>query len=50
MLIDLHVHSRHTPGCTLAPVDVLRRAREAGLDAVVFTDLNSLEGLSLIHI
>ncbi|MEI6223753.1 MAG: PHP domain-containing protein [Deltaproteobacteria bacterium] len=49
MLIDLHVHSRHTPGCTLAPVDVLRRAREAGLDAVVFTDLNSLEGLSEIR-
>jgi predicted metal-dependent phosphoesterase TrpH len=45
MLIDLHVHSLHTRGCALAPRDVLRRAREAGLDGVAFTDLNTLEGL-----
>jgi hypothetical protein len=49
MLIDLHVHSRHTPGCTLAPRDVLRRARERGLDGVAFTDLNSMEGLAEIR-
>ena len=45
MLIDLHVHSHHTRGCTLAPRDVLRKAKEAGLDGVVFTDLNTLDGL-----
>lgn len=45
MLIDLHVHSHHTRGCSLAPRDVLRRAREAGIDGVVFTDLNTLDGL-----
>jgi predicted metal-dependent phosphoesterase TrpH len=45
MLIDLHVHSHHTRGCTLAPRDVLRRAKEAGLDGVAFTDLNTLDGL-----
>jgi predicted metal-dependent phosphoesterase TrpH len=45
MLIDLHVHSHHTRGCTLAPRDVLRRARAAGLDGVAFTDLNTLDGL-----
>jgi predicted metal-dependent phosphoesterase TrpH len=45
MLIDLHVHSHHTRGCTLAPRDVLRRAREAGLDGVALTDLNTLDGL-----
>jgi len=49
MLIDLHVHSRYTPGCQLAPRDVLRRAREAGLDGVAFTDLNTLDGLSEIR-
>jgi hypothetical protein len=49
MLIDLHVHSHHTQGCTLAPRDVLRRAREAGLDGVAFTDLNTLDGLSAIE-
>jgi predicted metal-dependent phosphoesterase TrpH len=49
MLIDLHVHSHHTRGCTLAPRDVLRRAKEAGLDGVVFTDLNTLDGLEEIR-
>jgi len=49
MLIDLHVHSRNTPGCSLAPRDVLRRAREAGLDGVVFTDMNSMDGLAEIR-
>jgi hypothetical protein len=45
MLIDLHVHSHHTRGCALAPRDVLRRAKAAGLDGVAFTDLNTLDGL-----
>jgi hypothetical protein len=49
MLIDLHVHSHHTHGCTLAPRDVLRRAKEAGLDGVAFTDMNTLEGLEEIR-
>jgi predicted metal-dependent phosphoesterase TrpH len=49
MLIDLHVHSHHTPGCPLHPRDVLRRAREVGLDGVVFTDTNTLEGLTEIR-
>ena len=45
MLIDLHVHSHHTAGCALRPAEALRRAREAGLDGVAFTDTNTLEGL-----
>src|SRR5512137_1133221 len=49
MLLDLHVHSRHTPGCSLDPRDVLRRARECGLDGVAFTDMNSMEGLAEIR-
>jgi predicted metal-dependent phosphoesterase TrpH len=49
MLIDLHVHSHHTRGCTLAPRDVVRRAKEAGLDGVAFTDLNTLDGLEEIR-
>jgi predicted metal-dependent phosphoesterase TrpH len=49
MLIDLHVHTHHTRGCTLTPRDVLRRAREAGLDGVAFTDLNTLDGLEEIR-
>jgi predicted metal-dependent phosphoesterase TrpH len=49
MLIDLHVHSHHTRGCTLAPRDVLRRAKEVGLDGVAFTDLNTLDGVEEIR-
>jgi predicted metal-dependent phosphoesterase TrpH len=49
MLIDLHVHSHHTRSCTLAPRDVLRRAKAAGLDGVAFTDLNTLDGLEEIR-
>jgi hypothetical protein len=49
MLIDLHVHTHHTPGCPLSPRDVVRRAREAGLDGVAVTDLNSLEGLEEVR-
>lgn len=45
MLIDLHVHTNHTRGCSLAVRDVVRRAREAGLDGVVITDLNTLDAL-----
>ena len=49
MLIDLHIHSHHSPGCTLAPRDIVRRAREAGLDGVVLTDTNTLDGLEEIR-
>ncbi len=49
MLIDLHVHTNHTRGCTASPRDVVRRAREVGLDGVVVTDLNTLEGLAEVR-
>jgi predicted metal-dependent phosphoesterase TrpH len=49
MLIDLHVHSHHTRGGTLAPREVVRRAKAAGLDGVAFTDLNTLDGLEEIR-
>lgn len=49
MIIDLHVHSHHTRGSALAPRDVVRRAKEAGLDGVAFTDLNTLDGLDEIR-
>jgi len=49
MLIDLHVHTRFTPGCTLSPRDLARRAREAGLDGLAVTDLNTMEGLEEVR-
>jgi predicted metal-dependent phosphoesterase TrpH len=45
MLIDLHVHSHHTKDCALKPIDAARRAKDLGLDGLVFTDLNTIEGL-----
>jgi len=49
MLIDLHAHSRNSPGCLLTPRDVLRRARQAGLDGVAFTDTNGMDGIGEIR-
>jgi len=49
MLIDLHVHTNHTRGCTATAREVVRRAREVGLDGVVITDLNTLEGLGEVR-
>jgi len=49
MLIDVHVHSHHSPGCTLVPRDIVRRARETGLDGIVLTDTNTLDGLQEIR-
>jgi predicted metal-dependent phosphoesterase TrpH len=49
MLIDLHVHSHHTRGCTSTPRDLVRRAKEVGLDGVVLTDLNTLDGLEEVR-
>ncbi len=49
MLLDLHVHTRFSPGCALDPRDVVRRAREAGLDGVVVTDMNTLDGLAEVR-
>jgi predicted metal-dependent phosphoesterase TrpH len=45
MLIDLHVHTHLTPGGALRPLEVLRRARDRGLDGVAFTDLDTLAAL-----
>jgi predicted metal-dependent phosphoesterase TrpH len=44
MLIDLHVHSYLSAGCDLAPKAVLERAKTHGLDAVAFTETNTLDG------
>ncbi|HEX8908816.1 MAG TPA: PHP domain-containing protein [Anaeromyxobacteraceae bacterium] len=49
MLIDLHVHSHHSPGGALAPRDIVRRAKVAGLDGVVVTDVNTLDGLEEVR-
>jgi predicted metal-dependent phosphoesterase TrpH len=49
MIIDLHVHSRFTRGCDLDPGLLIRRAREAGLDGLCFTELNAIDGAADLH-
>src|SRR5216684_3807721 len=44
MLIDLHAHSHLSKGCDLDPRLVLERAAAFGLDAVAFTETNTLDG------
>lgn len=44
MLIDLHVHSYLSKGCTLDPVKILERAATHGLDGVAFTETNTMDG------
>lgn len=46
MLIDLHVHSRATPDCPFEPAEVVARAEALGLDAVAFTDADTLAGMA----
>lgn len=44
MLIDLHVHSYLSMGCTLDPNKVLERAATHGLDGIAFTETNTQDG------
>jgi predicted metal-dependent phosphoesterase TrpH len=40
--VDLHTHTRHGSSCSyMEPVDLLRRARTVGLDAVCITEHNA---------
>ena len=41
--IDLHIHSRASDG-SLAPLDILHLAREAGLAAIALTDHDAIDG------
>jgi len=40
MLVDLHVHSSKTPGCSLDPSLAIEKAEAVGLDGICFTDRN----------
>jgi len=42
--VDLHMHTSASPDCLSAPEDVVRRAREVGLDRIAITDHNRIEG------
>lgn len=42
--VDLHMHTRASHDCLSAPEDVVRRAREVGLDRIAVTDHNEVDG------
>jgi len=44
-LVDLHLHSAHSDG-RLAPAELVRRAKEAGLAALALTDHDSVRGIA----
>ena len=44
MFIDLHVHTTASDG-TLSPLEVVRRAKEAGLKAIAITDHDTIDGV-----
>lgn len=49
MLIDIHVHSDHSP-CSVMPItEILSQAKSLGLDGVCITDHDSTEVLSQIE-
>jgi len=44
MRLDMHTHSRFSPDSKLDPRDIVRTARELGLDGVAVTDHNAVDG------
>lgn len=42
--VDLHTHTDRSPDCLTAPEDLVRRAREVGLDRLAVTDHDRIEG------
>jgi len=46
VLIDLHVHSTHTPDVPFTPKELVQKAKQAGLDGLALTDVHCVGGLS----
>lgn len=42
--VDLHSHTDRSPDCRVAPGDLVRRARDVGLDRLAVTDHDRIEG------
>jgi len=49
MRLDLHTHSLYSPDSRLAPIDLVKHAKAAGLDGIAVTDHNSLGGARMAH-
>lgn len=46
MLIDLHVHSRYTQNVPFTLEELVKKAKQAGLDGLALTDVHTVGGLS----
>lgn len=44
MLIDLHVHTRHSPDSSLTPQEAIAAAEALGLDGLAFADVDTVAG------
>ncbi len=42
--VDLHTHTRWSPDASLRPAELVRRARDAGLDRIAVTDHGEIDG------
>jgi predicted metal-dependent phosphoesterase TrpH len=42
--VDFHIHTYHSYDSTNRPIDILKKAKQAGLDAVVVLDHDSVKG------
>jgi dephospho-CoA kinase len=42
--VDLHMHTSASKDCLSMPADVVRRARDVGLDRIAITDHNQIDG------
>lgn len=49
MLVDLHVYTPRTPGCSLEPKEAIAHAKAKGLDGVCLILPDSLEGVEELH-
>lgn len=44
MKIDLHVHSKYSPDGVLEPLEIVKVAKEKGLNGIAITDHNTIKG------
>ena len=49
MILDPHIHSTYSSDSTARPRDIIKKARNIGLDAIAIADHNSIKG-SLVGI
>jgi hypothetical protein len=44
MKLDMHIHTKYSRDCRLEPKDILKIARDKGLDGIAITDHNTIKG------